>query len=376
MTDSSSSTTCSSDSEHTTTSSHPTRKNSGRHETTKFYRGMARSPLFRGLLVVAIFVFIRMTFYSKDSFWLFHRNDSAAQREIIKFTKEEILVRKGIRQQPKWMYKYPFMPTEHEVPDDERVCFVHLGKTAGSTLACQLGYAYGCGAKVIIPQGKLPQVTTNLMHDQFNSCADMNFAYYLYVVRDPLKRIQSWWTYERPTNGPNSFKWEVKKPLFHDCGWYTLNDMAGDTGLGSRKSTRCSRRAWSAIRGEVPYAFHNYFNFQRYYSQIPKNSTILVIRTEHLEEDYSKAETVIGGIPLNPGKKFGQINESEKADADRILSDASRARLCYGLCKEIQMYKHILKVAVNLDQEDYETSMAELLKTCPKQAKMEECPGK
>lgn len=43
---------------------------------------------------------------------------------------------------PHWLKKYAFMPTPDEVGDADRICYVHVGKTAGSTMACELGFAY------------------------------------------------------------------------------------------------------------------------------------------------------------------------------------------------------------------------------------------
>jgi hypothetical protein len=275
------------------------------------------------------------------------------------------------RKQPYWMDKHPSLPDQTDVPPKNRICFVHVGKTAGSSLACYLGFMYDCGLSPDIPDGNLPKYTTNIMHTKYDNCQGLEFSYYLYVVREPLSRIQSWWTYERPKSGRRSSRWELKKPLFIDCGWYSLNDMAGSTGLASTIPTECSQRAWSAIRGEVGYSVHNSYNFQKYFSQIPEGSKLIVLRTEHLQEDYNKAELLVGGKPL--AKPFPRKNKSVKEDADKILSDRSRELLCEGLCQEIQTYKRILKTAVNLDEQDYQVSLAELMKTCPKQARANQC---
>jgi len=43
---------------------------------------------------------------------------------------------------PHWLGKYAFMPTPDEIDPSDRICYVHVGKTAGSTMACELGFAY------------------------------------------------------------------------------------------------------------------------------------------------------------------------------------------------------------------------------------------
>ena len=56
--------------------------------------------------------------------------------------KNSILSNDEDSQWPHWLGKYSFMPRPEEIADEDRICFVHVGKTAGSTMACELGFAY------------------------------------------------------------------------------------------------------------------------------------------------------------------------------------------------------------------------------------------
>jgi hypothetical protein len=59
------------------------------------------------------------------------------------------------------------------VPDGQRVCFVHVGKTAGTMLACYLGFMYNNCVGIVPPvSGLLPKYTTNVIHTQYNDCKD------------------------------------------------------------------------------------------------------------------------------------------------------------------------------------------------------------
>jgi hypothetical protein len=122
---------------------------------------------------------------------------------------------------PDWPKIYQKNPAE-QVPE-KNICFVHVGKSAGSTLSCSLGFLHGrCkkwrrdGSYVIkIPKapGLLPDSVTNMIHNGWNDCMDQTFSYFLFVVRDPIKRLQSWFTYESPLNTPEGEKYRYWKNI-------------------------------------------------------------------------------------------------------------------------------------------------------------------
>lgn len=273
---------------------------------------------------------------------------------------------------PEWTDKFPFFPDEDEVDSSKRVCFVHVGKTAGSTLACNLGFQYpACGNRFEIIPGELPKHTTNIIHTRFDTCKRTEISVYLFALRDPLSRMQSWFTYERPAD-ENSPQYEVKKRLFIDCGYNTLNELGEAIG---NNATLCSRRAYRAVTGMVAYSRHNKFNYGYYYQQVPEGARIAAIRTEHLEEDWNSLEVqLFDGTPLNAtAGYFKRRNRSDKLDADLLLSVDSRLNLCKALCQEVQIYKKLLRAAENLTSEMVKASLAELKSSCPFQARSDRC---
>jgi len=162
---------------------------------------------------------------------------------------------------PEWMHRYPFLPAIDDVDDKERICFVHVGKTAGSTLACYLGFNFPvCQYRMKVLPGKLPQLTTNVMHTHYDTCYRENISLYLFTVRDPVSRMQSWFTYERPAN-EQARDYKYKKLLFVDCGFKTLNELGGERGLGANGNTICSKRAFWAIQGMVGFKVRWMFVF-------------------------------------------------------------------------------------------------------------------
>jgi len=284
--------------------------------------------------------------------------------------------RRQYRGVPKWMERYPFLPAPSDVPVDKRVCFVHIGKTAGRTLRHYLGFrSSGSHNSMILLPGNLGPYTTNIMHVKYDTCAREKIGIYLFTVRDPLDRLLSWFTYERP-NGKTMSKREMKrkKPLFIDCGFQTMEELGEKMSEGDR--TECSRVAWRAVTGSQGYRTHNKMNYGYYWRKIPKNARIAAIRTEHLEQDWSSVERVSlqSQLPANTSYSFGKRNQSSKTKKDRYLSETARQNLCKGLCEEIQIYKMILRKAENLSPDDVVTSIKELAQNCPVQAAAEQCP--
>jgi hypothetical protein len=295
------------------------------------------------------------------------------------------------RDVPLWMQKNVTLMAQLEhppdvVPDDKRICFVHVGKTAGTTLACYFGFLYDkCvrdGEEIKMAPGLLPQYTTHLTHTGFNDCTDHHFEYYLFVLRNPLHRIQSWFTYELPINGNGgSYRQKKQKRLFDDCEYGTLSDL-GEKGLeGMRNKTTgdaslCQIRAWMAIQGMVGYSTHNKYNFAYYLDEVEAvvpDPKIAVIRTEHLEEDWNGLEKgLLSGSPTID-VKFPRKNASPKRSQDLELSERARQNLCDALCEEIQVYKKLLHRSVNLDAEAIQVSLNELKESCPVETMKETC---
>jgi len=298
--------------------------------------------------------------------------------------------RRQYRGLPLWLDRYPFLPAPRDVPDSERVCFVAVGKTAGNTLSCYFGFITPkCNHRMKLLPGKLPQYTSNMIHVNFDSCKRETIGIYLFTVRDPLDRLMSWFTYERPDNESNSINraskkkqklaLERKKPLYLDCSFETMNDLGEKMSEGDL--TECSRVAWRAVTGSQGYRTHNRMNYEYYWRKIPhieddEFMRIAVIRTEHLEQDWASVERVSlkSQLPPNTTFSFGKKNQSSKTQQDQYLSATARQNLCQGLCQEIQIYKRILRRAENLSPGDLAASLHELEQNCPVEAAAEHCP--
>jgi hypothetical protein len=311
---------------------------------------------------------------------------------------------------PLWVKK--IIPYNYNIPRSKQICFVHVGKAGGSTIGCMLGFNLHCESESSSQNNDnnhdsnstnhhdiidlLPIVTTHTFHREVNDCVD-DTHYYLFTLRDPVARILSAYNYERPNaTDPHAHKTTGFFPrgkLYDECHFSTLEELAQKGLLNKKKdplAIECRDRAMNAIMGIRPYMAHGYYNYQ-YYTQFafgnrenhfasttptPNNNTnVLVIRNEHIANDWNKINILLVG-------KMGILNSSNipknnptihKLPNEKYLSNTSKVVLCEVLCNEIQIYKSLIRSAINLNVEDMELSIQELSITCPKEAKEDVC---
>eukprot|EP00985_Skeletonema_marinoi_P016415 scaffold8829_cov107-Skeletonema_marinoi.AAC.2 len=288
---------------------------------------------------------------------------------------------------------------EKTISPTDRICFVHVGKSGGSTVGCALGFGLHCYNNTKMMDGLLPRRTTNMFHADCYDCYDES-ANFLFVVRNPLERIKSAFLYERPY-GINWLKnnypqyYVRRKAFYMDCPFRFLEDWVqigllgktGSRGSKYRVSEECQEIARHSVWGTRRYQEHLYFNYQFHLEGLPDNAKLLTIRNEHLLDDWNQIEQYIGGekdilTPENAEAAFPVINKknmtkdpSVKIDpysSPKYLSEESTNALCRHLCNEIVSYKKILRRSLNLNHLQIEESITELRESCGKYADYEE----
>eukprot|EP00956_Cyclotella_meneghiniana_P039386 scaffold170964_cov126-Cyclotella_meneghiniana.AAC.1 len=283
---------------------------------------------------------------------------------------------------PSYMKKDRQYPIE-SVPTDKKTCFVHVGKTAGSTVGCAIGFNLHCNNKVTAP-GVFSQYATHMFHSQMYNCED-DSAYFVFVVRNPLERMISAFNYDNPSKDWEKFRREYgekhynfRKKLYMDCPFTTFDELA-QRGLSSHGDATdvCRLRAAAAIDGTEHFGCHFYFNYQFHLEAITQDATIMTIRTEHLIEDWNTVEYKLGGeeMLLGPNQTVLAHNNANNASGDKLkyLSAESKTLICEKLCNEIQTYKKILRKSINLSEEQVMESIKELNESCPLIAFAETC---
>mmetsp|Transcript_15654 Transcript_15654/g.24118 ORF Transcript_15654/g.24118 Transcript_15654/m.24118 type:complete len:139 (-) Transcript_15654:268-684(-) len=99
-------------------------------------------------------------------------------------------------------------------------------------------------------------------------------------------------------------------------------------------------------------------------STTPSNSTGLEIPGG---DDPARINPTVLVKHKNGFKNHENINSNNetKQPYSSFLSIPARQNLCRALCREIQIYKQLLQLAINLDEMDKEVSLSELEELCP-----------
>jgi len=149
---------------------------------------------------------------------------------------------------PYYMLKDPQYDIE-SVPAGKKACFVHVGKTAGSTVGCSLGFNLHCDSKVQAP-GLFPRYTTNMFHAQMYDCDDETTTYFIFIVRHPLDRWISAFNYDNPSKDWEGFRmrfggkhFNLRSKLYAECPFNTVNDIGEALSPESNVTDVCKRHS-------------------------------------------------------------------------------------------------------------------------------------
>jgi hypothetical protein len=280
----------------------------------------------------------------------------------------------------------PLADIPRAVPDLSQVipkpfAFVHLGKCGGVSLMETLqGYL---GRRTVVGQAFAGSKRYHLSKPHVDE-----YENWILAVRDPVGRIQSWWTYDHNDNflyrtDSMGFQYRSKMwPKLFEC--YPTLDEFTTKGLAliTTFPDECQTLAQMAIplRGSsLLVAFqHLRFNFDTYFTPLlaAEDKSLYVVRTEHMLEDLNSISFELG----DDGNRLpGVVHQShwrseDYPNKDRYISAKGLENLCRHLCSEIQIYKEILKRGLNIGDEARAASLRQLSKSCPLQVASAECP--
>lgn len=214
---------------------------------------------------------------------------------------------------------------------------------------------------------------------------------WIVLIRDPVARIKSSWIYEHPANSQlrrdNVGKFVFgNRPKFYEC--YPTLDEALTKGLTERSNQdndcpMLAKKVFSGLIDEKFYgmAHHNY-DFSFYFTDLLMSAAekqIYVVRTEYMVQDLNSVDKALNGTgsAFQRTQHFNHFSKDELPMENRTVSAEGVENLCEFLCDEIQIYKRLLKRAVNFAANEYQNVLLpELAKTCPKQAAISICPEK
>ena len=310
--------------------------------------------------------------------------------------------------------------TEESFIPPQRYCLMHVGKTAGSAVSCEVIGLQDRGelkcSKTV--QETKPSALQRAFAGRYhmlgqrkrceNAFAQKEFREYIVTLRNPIDRIISWYYYEHPARMKSRNHCHLKQ--LHrwtnstDGCFASLDEFArsamprnqsgyneGERSTKDSKGNRvaCSDLAYKVASGKTQCPAHNFFNYQHYEQSIQKMSKdlnitrkarLFAIRTEHLASDWDGLESLysINATPsLGNGRQMKIVgadgrfqNRSGTVTPGKSksgLSDVGRQALCAALCLDIQAYKRLLYRAQNLETSEVMRSLDELRLACPEE---------
>ena len=202
----------------------------------------------------------------------------------------------------------------------------------------------------------LHAAVTGRVHLAPAPASDPRYDSFLVTLRDPVARMVSWYYYLHPDYPPE--KAPRHRRLCHDMAffrcWPTLKKFT-EAGLAVPGAGRSACGAWArdAARGSR-HCWHNYWNYERSYGPLLRtDKEVHAVRTEHLWEDFNRVGVgFVGPAGAERGDGDGAGGHTNGfGRPEGGLSPLGRRNLCRALCREIQVYKKILGLAVNLNRQ-------------------------
>lgn len=295
------------------------------------------------------------------------------------------------------------------------MCFVHLGKTAGSAITCALSKEVqqsGFGNSGCTPtaddnngppnnntssSSMIAKAVIDRVHLRPAPVDDIRFDSFLVTLRHPIDRFVSWYYFVHPKYPPKKKQHHRRKcynfEFFHCWPNFTafteigLLEDADDEYVnltqtnttGTITTEQCKAWAWDAVWG-IRHCWHNYWNFERTYGPLLQSGKqIFAIRTEHLGKDWAAIESILQQSDHEAGANIATetniIFERRNSHGRKSprLGRQGQENLCRALCREIQVYKKILSLASNLSTKDKDETLKELAETCPQETRDSHC---
>jgi hypothetical protein len=146
-------------------------------------------------------------------------------------------------------------------------------------------------------------------------------------------------------------------------------------------STNCTNLARAIMKNRVPASGHLYFDLKTIVDksaqiQLTADAAaavpVLVIRTEHMWEDWTSANLYLGQLP--PVATFPYHNRSRDYSSQKVgivpnvtkdISEKGRERLCRALKESYRAYLAVIYRSANLSPQEKEESLALARTNCP-----------
>lgn len=289
------------------------------------------------------------------------------------------------------------------------IVFVHVGKAGGQTLRALFKVFCESDRKHIpdecanAPDSVLSNKTIGYIHPKEvrpeGSIEASNV--FLYNLRHPVDRMISWYYYEHPQSCLDTPETRLacraaqevdRKPNGDTARFFVkcfptidLISQAFNHSTMSSLSLDCVKLAHDVLEGKVNNrGFKHIFYNMHYYTNLTLDqhleNKVLVVRIESLWQDFKDLDVMLGG-----NGNFGAIegthdshgSETYKKNVTKLSMD-QYSLLCCALSEEMDIYRNLMKLAVNLNESEKETTVGNAAKQCgfPSWKEMEKHCGK
>jgi hypothetical protein len=138
-------------------------------------------------------------------------------------------------------------------------------------------------------------------------------------------------------------------------------------------SSNCTNLARAIMKNKVPASEHFYWDLKTIMSKVlqmlDKKVPILMIRTEHIWEDWTSTNLYLGQSPpiatFPEGERRKDFISGQTPKVTKDISDKGRERLCRALKENYRVYLRVIYRSVNLTPEEKQDSLALARKNCP-----------
>lgn len=288
-----------------------------------------------------------------------------------------------------------------------KLAFIHIGKTAGTTLAFQINGA--CmnpkicrRTRPLVENESLPaRATTKYFHiyQMDTLFKPSQFDGYILPVRNPIDRIVSAYLMSHSKNAhphaakkKNRTKIDPLEDYFYNTCFPHANALAehGLAGDPTNTSQLVSTNDWlslpchdlghSVVAGHCRQRlfWHFYYNYQRYCGKIleelahneqqPNNKLVLVVRQEYLWQDWDSLHLLLGGnssSSTSAPRRHAHVHDSQSfQERNKTLSKQGYHNMCRVLRNEIQIYLQVMQRATNLNEQQVMEAIEAVQKQC------------
>eukprot|EP01082_Thalassiosira_pseudonana_P013969 g12033.t1 g12033 contig6:1083733-1085054(-) len=234
-----------------------------------------------------------------------------------------------------------------EIPDNDRkLAFVHIGKSGGSTISLLL--RNGCMNAVDgEPCEEKRWEKVKGPAGQVETIASQRIEFYLHTPhaeRDerPLRTV----IYN------TTISWTKKKGSHQ-------RDISLD----------CVQLCRDIATGTTDNIHHVRWNYQSFLNDLSPEKEVFAIRTTHLWNDWVTVNNILGStedvsVP-EKGTEEDTVNARRSLPVRNNLTPEGREILCQLLREEIRVYVSMLNRAVNLSNDDVQSSLDGVKNNCP-----------